>query len=239
MDIQYAQEDPNPGPTQVSTCEFKNGRSFELSNMDNLAPEILENLESGFDVLTIPRALLTNRKIRIPRGAAVRRQRLGNWREWIPGNDVSRNIFNRGNLGNSGNRRLQSDTTGTYTVLVVRVIAPDGETTDSLDRLSDSVFGNGNDPVTLASQYSACSYGQLNFVKADDKSSTNSSIASNITNGVVEVMVSSATSAGDETMREEIKSLLKTAFDVSNAGSLADHVMFCLPPGTMAGIACK
>ena len=38
-------------------------------------------------------------------------------------------------------------------------------------------------------------------------------------------------------MRGDIDDALKTKFSVSSASQLADHVMYCLPPGTMSGIA--
>ena len=75
---------------------------------------------------------------------------------------------------------------GTLSIFVVRVISADASTTDSVERLRDSVFGNGADgsadPVTMRSQYLACSYDQLEFVEANDRDGTNS----NIRNGAFE-----------------------------------------------------
>jgi len=81
--------------------------------------------------------------------------------------------------------RRQLAITGTKTVLVVRVIASDSAPTASINRLSDSVFGNnadgdGSDLVNLRSQYKACSYDQLNFIEADQR--TGNSV--NIVNGM-------------------------------------------------------
>ena len=78
------------------------------------------------------------------------------------------------------NRKLP--VTGMRSVLVVRVIAADSQTTASEQRLSDSVFGglsddgSTSDPTTLKSQYLACSYGQLNFVMAPDRDGTSINI---------------------------------------------------------------
>ena len=63
----------------------------------------------------------------------------------------------------SNRRRL---TTGTKTVLVVRVVANDSSTTASAYQLSDSVFGTNGDLVNLKTQYAACSHNQLQFQPA-------------------------------------------------------------------------
>ncbi len=226
-----------PVHPSVWVCEFKNGKAFELTDLENLPSDIGDDLESGIDVLTIPNALVTETSIRIPQGAAVGRQKLEKWQDWYPGegnngNGKGNNIFSRGKQG-SGNRRLLTD--GTRTVLVVRVVASDATTTASLDRLSDSVFGGVNDTVTLASQYAACSHGQLNFVKAPDRTG----ISTNIVNGAVEVTVGTSTSQGDATMSNAIVAELNSQFNVTSPTQLANHVMMCLPPNTMSGIACK
>ena len=63
-------------------------------------------------------------------------------------------------------RRLAVTETDDKRVLVVRVVAPDRQTTASQSALSDSVFGNGNDPLNLKSQYEACSHNKLIINKA-------------------------------------------------------------------------
>jgi hypothetical protein len=70
----------------------------------------------------------------------------------------------------SNRRRL---TTGTKTVLVVRVVANDSSTTASADQLSDSVFGTNGDLVNLKTQYAACSHNQLQFQPATGTGITN------------------------------------------------------------------
>ena len=54
--------------------------------------------------------------------------------------------------------------------------------------------------------------------------------------GAVTVNVSLATSAGDGAIRNEIADILNAEFGVSSPTALANHVMMCLPPGTMNGI---
>jgi len=70
----------------------------------------------------------------------------------------------------SNRRRL---TTGTKTVLVVRVVATDSSTTASAAQLSDSVFGTNGDLVNLKTQYAACSHNQLQFQPATGTGITN------------------------------------------------------------------
>ena len=55
--------------------------------------------------------------------------------------------------------------------------------------------------------------------------------------GAVTVTVSLATSDGDGAMRNEITAVLNAKFGVSSPTALANHVMMCMPPGTMSGLA--
>ena len=49
--------------------------------------------------------------------------------------------------------------------------------------------------------------------------------------------VPSATTDGDGVMRNDIAAVLNDQFGVNSPNELADHVMMCLPPNTMGGIA--
>ena len=51
--------------------------------------------------------------------------------------------------------------------------------------------------------------------------------------GAVTVNVTLATSAGDGAIRNEIADILNAEFGVSSPTALANHVMMCMPPGTM------
>ncbi len=116
-----------------------------------------------------------------------------------------------------------ASTTGTKTVLVVRVTASDASTSASKSLLSNRIFGTTGDSVNMASQFSACSHDKLNFTPAT---------GSGITNGVQEVTVSVSTSQGDDVMNNAIYGELG-----SDYYGLADYLMFCLPANTMDGIA--
>jgi len=142
-----------------------------------------------------------------------------------------------GNNGNSNgnNKRQLAVTTEDKSILVVRVVADGAEPSDSEERLGDSVFGTSGDTVTIKSQYSQCSHGGLNILRADDKDGTDGANDVSIRDGAVTVSVSSGTTDGDITMVNEVITKLNTIFG-TRASSLADHVMFRLPGGTMSGI---
>lgn len=127
-------------------------------------------------------------------------------------------------------RSLQTGNPNEMTVLVVRVEANDGSTSASEAQLSDSVFGTTGDVVNLKSQYSACSHGKWIINPAQ---------GNGITNGATTVEVDINTSEGDGKMVNKVTTALNTKFSVNRPDEIADYVMYCLPAGTMSGIACK
>ena len=143
------------------------------------------------------------------------------------------------NLPNRRERDLRElAVTGSRSVLVVRVIASDGQTGFSEAQLSNSVFGTSGDPVNLKSHYAACSHGRLNFQTTSDRTKTGGGVdATNISLGATTVNVAVSTTEGDGVMRNAISSALNAQFGVSSPSVLANHVMYCLPPNTMSGIA--
>ena len=130
------------------------------------------------------------------------------------------------------NRKLAT-VIGDKTVLIVRVIAKDKSTSSSESKLSDSVFGTNGDKVTLKSQYGACSKGKLNIIPAASRTRNGNTISAGSTTVTVKVK----TKDGDSKMVNAITNALNDNFGVSNPNRLADHVMYCLPPNTMSGIA--
>lgn len=141
----------------------------------------------------------------------------------------------------SDDRQLQSSSSSIRTVLVVRVILDDAKYTYAdPTRLSNDVFGNGVDSNNLKSQYAACSSNQLLFDKIPDRRMSynpNDGGTTDITNGVVDIKVPYSKSAGDGVIRNAVTIKLNSVFGVSSPVELANHVMYCLPSGTMAGIA--
>ena len=138
-------------------------------------------------------------------------------------------------------RQLQIQTVGTRTVLVVRVILDDAmyNWADPTE-LSNDVFGNGVDPNNLKSQFAACSANQLLFEKTPNRvmtSNPNDGGTTDINNGVVDIKVNLSKSIGDNVIRNAVTTKINSVFGVRSPVELADHVMYCLPSGTMLGIA--
>jgi hypothetical protein len=133
-------------------------------------------------------------------------------------------------------RNLANRATGERTILVVRVIATNRATSAGEGSLASGVF---DDSVNVAKQYKACSHGKLNFTKPDDRelTGTNNRGATDIRRGVTTVRVNMSTKRGHEAMRNAITSALNENFGVRSPYVLADHVMYCLPAGTMDGVA--
>jgi hypothetical protein len=147
---------------------------------------------------------------------------------------------NTGNQEGNERRNLANADyhTGDRKILVVRVIADNGSTTAEEDDLVRGVF---DDSVNVATQYRACSHGKLNFIKADNRApvagKNDDGVETGISHGVTTVRVRMSTNDGDYGMRNAITAALNENFDVSSPAQLADHVMYCLPAGTMSGIA--
>lgn len=145
-----------------------------------------------------------------------------------PDSDTDRRVL----LTNSGNRK----------VLVVRIQATDAATSDSEYQLADSVFGvslgvsSFTDPVNLATQYRACSKNRLVFSPAR---------ASGINYGVTTVSLGISTSAGKNAIETAVGVALQNKFPginfqitgpgpAASGAYLADHVMYCYPPGVVS-----
>jgi hypothetical protein len=133
-------------------------------------------------------------------------------------------------------RKLNQEVEGDVSVLVVRVRASNKSTSNSIDALTNSVFGNDPrqpDPVTMKSQYFACSHGKLNFIEAPQRDGR----SANIRQGGTTISVNVSTRDGDTKMVNAITKELNSQFNVRRPSDLADHVMYCLPKDTMSGIA--
>jgi len=185
-----------------------------ILNIDGTIIKWLEpaNVVSGKTTLFSPDLLIAKKSIELPNGVLT------------PDNLI---------LGIIDHEDILPGVLGEKTVLVVRVQASNAITSFSEAYLSDSVFGNGNDPVNLSSQYSACSANKLNFTKANERTGN----STNISNGVTTITVTTSTSQGDEVMRNAISAELASQFAVSSPELLADHVMYCLPSGAMSSRA--
>lgn len=135
-------------------------------------------------------------------------------------------------------RRHLSTLEGTLSVLVVRVVASNRATTATERQLTNSIFGNDNQNpqfVNMRSQYEACSHGKLQFIEAADRNGKSS--LTRIRKGATTVYVDVSTTQGHTVMRNAITSKLNDEFGVTRPDQLADHVMYCLPPNTLDGVA--
>ena len=126
-------------------------------------------------------------------------------------------------------RRL-AQTTGTKSVLVVRVNGGQGRTSASESEIRTETFGA--DDVNLRTQYDGCSGGKLQFVPYNGlvTGGPGSPTRPFINNGVITLNVPGITPGqnmftAENLVRNEI---------VNKLGSLNqfDHIMMCLPPGT-------
>jgi len=126
------------------------------------------------------------------------------------------------------NRRLS--TTGHRSVLVVRVEANDASTSANEADLARKVFGLGDssgetDLFNLSSGFAQCSYDKLTFGPANDSVGTN---------GVYSVSIGSAV-VGQTfgSVRNVVLDKLRTDFGNNDLNALYDHIMICMPPGTV------
>ena len=230
VDVQYPPGSGQQTDDQWLACQDTNGLAYKVASANKAW--IKENFSNGnkfksgetelvFDSDAVLDLSTNEIKSKSPPGLMKKEVNNGNG--------------NNGN-GNGSNKRQLAVTTGEKSILVVRVVAANASPTATESRLGDSVFGTLGDPVTLKSQYSKCSHGGLTILPADDRDGMDGANAVLIRNGTVTVTVSSSTTDGDGIMVNDVTAKLQSMFGTS-ASNLANHVMYCLPPGTMSGIA--
>lgn len=206
--------------------------------MNNLPPGTVRKFKSGASVLSIPGATVNAAGIHIPVAAAA------SVVDYDAKQELPTKIGHGDNFFASGSRKLEFGNIDKK-VLVVRVKTWAGQTTATPNQLSDSVFGTDGDPVNLSSQYNACTHGKLTFSPIQSLNTGDPSLDAP---GVYEVEVATSTT-NHETLRELITDKLNADFpntplpDVSwgelNSNVPFDHVLYCMPPETSMGIACK
>jgi len=125
--------------------------------------------------------------------------------------------------------RRRLSTTGIRSVLVVRVDANDATTSAPEEDLAREVFGiikpNGvPDAFNLASAVAECSYNKLKLEPTSDRGN----------NGVYTVSINDDV-VGQRfgSVRNVVLDQLRSDFQTSDLNSLFDHVMVCMPPGTV------
>lgn len=130
-------------------------------------------------------------------------------------------------------RRLRqlTVTQGDKTVLAVRVLATNSDTSHNAEEISHAVFGGPNDHVNLKSQVHACSHGKLNFQKRPDLDG----IDTNVREGVVTIKVNLAVNVGHSKIVNAVSREIHRQFGMTH-DDIADHVMYCLPEGAFGGV---
>ena len=120
-------------------------------------------------------------------------------------------------------QQLRMDTFDTFIL-----IEKDASPSVSRGVLSNTVFGVAGDPVTLVSQYKACSHGQLVFVPLTSSKQIQGKM---IDDGAITITVSNKVKDGAETLMNAAVRIL-TQNDI-----FSDHMMFVMPEKAMNGIA--
>ncbi|KAI2496201.1 Gametolysin peptidase M11 [Fragilaria crotonensis] len=215
-------------------CELQgddlNGRQYRMVRINGLTSSWArsQNVTSGATTIYVPGGAFIDdhtSELVVPSAARVkigRRKKLGSLR-----GSASRhaNVMDRTSM--SGNRRLLS--TGRRTVIVIRIVAIDSATTASEAQLSDDIFGTSGDGLNLKSGYNFCSYGQLQF----EPLSTNERVGAD---GVYTVYLRNTYVVGSSSGKVYDAALAQVTADLGKSPNLlADHVMFCIPPGTTGG----
>jgi len=191
---------------EICSCEFDDGTIAKLNNLGELCAE----LESTKSVITSSADISFNAETQeasIPVGATIETYTLDK--------EASEN-----------RRRLQ--VTGNKLIVIIRAVALDSETTSSEAVLKREILGiGGGDSVNLASQYSACSYGQLTF-----SPSTLGNDGSHTVN-IETTVTGKSNNVIQGAMVTEANNDLGIQAALGN-GSL-QYVLLCIPPGTSGG----
>lgn len=117
-------------------------------------------------------------------------------------------------------RRRLSASSGTRSVLVLRISSNDASPDYSAQQYYNYIFSETNiTQPTLKSQYNLLSFGKLNIVPTKY--------------GVMEVKVNmNANGATSMAIRDAAIQAVTSKYSLSTITDLADHVMLCIPPGT-------
>ena len=127
------------------------------------------------------------------------------------------------------NRQRHLAQTGNRTVLIVRVTAPNSNQSNSAASLANGTFGTGGQQYSMASQYSSCSAGKLSFIAA-------SGFIGQITNGVTELQLNATVNGMtmSSSFENSMMTFVKGALGIADLGITFNHIMFCMPTGTIA-----
>ena len=111
--------------------------------------------------------------------------------------------------------------------MVIRIVAKDSATPATESELADDIFGASGDKYNLKSAIAQCSGGQLRFEPITNITGVG-------TDGVYTVSIPSVIVKGNNDGVVSNAALDQAAKDLgAHPRLLADHVMLCIPPGTV------
>ena len=113
---------------------------------------------------------------------------------------------------------------GVKSLLVLRVTASDSALSLTGEQLSARTFGIGDNApvVNLRSQYNSCSFGKFNITPA---------MGEGITGGIADIHIDNVVGKDPFNLENQVVAVAEKTF--GNLESRFDHVMICLPPGTL------
>jgi Gametolysin peptidase M11 len=113
---------------------------------------------------------------------------------------------------------------GVKSLLVLRVTALDGKLSLSQEELSARTFGIGDNApvVNVRSQYNSCSFGKFKIIPATGEG---------ITDGVANVQIDNVVGKDPFNLENQVVAVAEKT--LGRLESRFDHVMICLPPGTL------
>ena len=204
--VQYERGEKTEGTIRDDACILPNGKLVIVEGITDEAREELNESTSGSVTL-----LVNGANAPIEDGVLT-----------IPEDGIIETIPIETNIPTIDNKR----------VFVIRVVAPDAQTTTTAARISDEVFGTNGDTFNLKSQYAACSYDQLTFEPVTEPLGGTDLQAAGV--GRVDL---------DEDVRGvsrlEVTQSVLNAADIKYGSlqalindGIIDNVMICLPPGT-------
>lgn len=211
------------------TCELQDNDAYNAGkrfvDLEGLDDEDFEGVRSGVTTLFVDGAVLANGKLIIPNGA---KRYFGKMEPRGPAAKKQKERENNG-VG-SKQQRMLAPLVDERLVLVVRVKASDATTTSSTATIADKVFGTAGDVSNLRERFEKCSYGEMLMQPFIGTTSTGKSIQ----NGVYQVTISAKVKGVQNTIVEDNVEAALTQ-QLGNLPNQFDHVMLCLPPGTMSG----
>jgi hypothetical protein len=189
----------NPNkPKRTLNVEDANGMIYEIEEGSGS----VEGIQSGAKVTLPSEASLTaQNKINL-NGASLKQK--------------SNNKRDLQEVDSSTELRRHLATTGTKTVVAVRVIAAANAAYGYSEAvLSDEVFGTSGDGFNLKKGYEQCSHNQLTINPGGS--------AKGIVNGVTTITVATDVTQGDEVMRDAVTAAINARFGVSHPTEIANQ----------------